>query len=54
LQDTLSRVAERCDVLTRSGDPEAYARRVKYHRSVDWCWRRRRDTDESLAQLAEV
>lgn len=32
LQDTLSRVAERWEAVVRNGDPEAYVRKVMYHR----------------------
>jgi RNA polymerase sigma-70 factor (sigma-E family) len=46
LQDTLARVAQRWETLTRGGDPEPYARRVMYHLAVDW-WRRRRARPEA-------
>lgn len=48
VQETLTRVAERWTVLTRRGDPDAYARRVMYHRSIDW-WRRRRSRPETVS-----
>jgi RNA polymerase sigma-70 factor (sigma-E family) len=45
LQDTLARVAQHWDSVARDGNPEAYARRVLYHRAVDgWRARRRRPT----------
>lgn len=43
LQDCLTRVAQHWDSVAREGNPEAYARRVLYHRAVDgWRARRRR------------
>jgi RNA polymerase sigma-70 factor (sigma-E family) len=40
LQETLARVADRWHRLSRSGSPDAYARRVMHHLSIDR-WRRR-------------
>ena len=40
LQDTLARVADRWRRLSRSGEPDAYARRVMHNLSIDR-WRRR-------------
>lgn len=43
LQDALARVAQHWESVARDGNPEAYARRVLYHRAVDtWRARRRR------------
>ena len=43
LQDALARVAQHWGAVARDGNPEAYARRVLYHRAVDtWRARRRR------------
>jgi len=43
LQDALARVAQHWGAVAREGNPEAYARRVLYHRAVDtWRARRRR------------
>lgn len=54
LQDTLARVADRWPGLARRGAPDAYARRVMYHLSVDW-WRRRRSRPELvLGEPAEL
>jgi RNA polymerase sigma-70 factor (sigma-E family) len=47
LQDTLARVAERWTRISRDGDPDAYARRVMYHLSIDW-WRRRRSRPDII------
>jgi RNA polymerase sigma-70 factor (sigma-E family) len=45
LQDCLSRVAQHWDSVSREGNPEAYTRRVLYHRAIDgWRTRRRRLT----------
>lgn len=52
LQDTLSRVAERWEAVVRNGDPEAYVRKVMYHRAVD-LWRRRRLREVSTGSVHE-
>lgn len=52
LQDTLSRVAERWEAVVRNGDPEAYVRKVMYHRAVD-VWRRRRHAEVSTGSVHE-
>lgn len=49
LQDTLARVADRWPTLVRKGDPEAFVRKVMYHRAVD-VWRRRRVRPELLTE----
>ena len=41
LQDTLARVADRWRRVSRTGEPDAYARRVMHHLAID-AWRRRR------------
>jgi RNA polymerase sigma-70 factor (sigma-E family) len=41
LQDTLVRVADRWRRVSRSGEPDAYARRVMHNLAID-AWRRRR------------
>ena len=49
LQDTLARVADRWPALVRKGDPDAFVRKVMYHRAVD-VWRRRRVRPEVLSK----
>jgi RNA polymerase sigma-70 factor (sigma-E family) len=49
LQDTLARVADHWTGLARRGAPDAYARRVMYHLSVDW-WRRRRSRPQLVLE----
>lgn len=52
LQDALARVAQRWRTVTHDDrDPEAYVRRVLYHRAVDG-WRYRQRRPEVLALLA--
>jgi RNA polymerase sigma-70 factor (sigma-E family) len=41
VQDTLARVADRWQRISRHGAPDAYARRVMHHLAID-AWRRRR------------
>jgi RNA polymerase sigma-70 factor (sigma-E family) len=48
LQDTLSRVADRWRVVVRNGDPDAFVRKVMYHRAID-VWRRRKVRPELLS-----
>jgi len=51
LQDTLARVAQHWVSVARDGNPEAYTRRVLYHRAVD-TWRARRRRPAEVAQPA--
>lgn len=44
LQDSLARVAQHWTSIERRGGPDAYVRKVMYHRAVDQ-WRRRRITE---------
>ena len=52
LQDTLARVAQHWVSVARDGNPEAYTRRVLYHRAVDTWRARRRRPAEVAAQPA--
>ena len=52
LQETLARATDRWPTLARRGDPEAYVRKVMYHRAVD-TWRRRRVRPEQLTDVAD-
>lgn len=54
VQESLTAVASRWSAVIRGGDPDAYVRRIMYHRSIDG-WRRRRNVTEfSLDTLPEA
>lgn len=54
VQESLAAVASRWSAVIRAGDPDAYVRRIMYHRSID-AWRRRRNVKEfSLDTLPEA